>query len=88
MTTTNDGSRRVVGRDLCGGAGDYILKTPDAAQVNAGEQIGFTMTVWNRVGDAQGVTLTDTLPRTRVWTGRSMRRVRAGTAPVRSLRAC
>ena len=41
----------------------HIVKTADAAQVNAGEQIGFTMTVWNDgSGDAQGVTLTDTLP--------------------------
>ena len=41
----------------------HIVKTPDAAQVNAGEEIGFTMTVWNSgSGDAHGVTLTDTLP--------------------------
>jgi uncharacterized repeat protein (TIGR01451 family) len=40
-----------------------IVKTPDAAQVNAGEQIGFTLTVYNAgAGDAEGVTLTDTLP--------------------------
>src|SRR6476646_5199961 len=45
------------------GAAIHILKTPDAAQVNAGEQIGFTMTVWNSgAGDAKGVTLSDTLP--------------------------
>ena len=41
----------------------HIVKTPDAAQVNAGEQIGFTLTVYNDgSGDAHGVTLTDTLP--------------------------
>ena len=41
----------------------HIVKTPDAAQVNAGEDIGFTMTVWNSGnGDAHGVTLSDTLP--------------------------
>jgi uncharacterized repeat protein (TIGR01451 family) len=40
-----------------------IVKTPDAAQVNAGEQIGFTLTVYNTgAGDATGVKLTDTLP--------------------------
>jgi uncharacterized repeat protein (TIGR01451 family) len=40
-----------------------IVKTPDAAQVNAGEDIGFTLTVYNAgAGDAHGVTLTDTLP--------------------------
>ena len=41
----------------------HIVKTPDAAQVNAGEQIGFTLTVYNDgSGDAHGVTLSDTLP--------------------------
>src|SRR5205823_6358023 len=41
----------------------HILKTPDAAQVNAGEQIGFTLTVWNSgAGDAKGVNLNDVLP--------------------------
>jgi uncharacterized repeat protein (TIGR01451 family) len=45
------------------GASIHILKTPDAAQVSAGDQIGFTMTVWNSgAGDAKGVTLSDTLP--------------------------
>jgi uncharacterized repeat protein (TIGR01451 family) len=40
-----------------------IVKTPDAAQVNAGEPIGFTLTVYNTgAGDANGVKLTDTLP--------------------------
>jgi uncharacterized repeat protein (TIGR01451 family) len=41
----------------------HIVKTPDAAQVNAGEPIGFTLTVYNDgLGDATGVNLTDTLP--------------------------
>jgi uncharacterized repeat protein (TIGR01451 family) len=45
------------------GASIHILKTPDATQVNAGDQIGFTLTVWNDgAGDAKGVTLTDVLP--------------------------
>ena len=40
-----------------------IVKTPDAAQVNAGEPIGFTLTVFNTgAGNAKGVTLSDTLP--------------------------
>jgi len=40
-----------------------ILKTPDAAQVNAGTSIGFTVTVSNSGGqDATGVTLSDPLP--------------------------
>ena len=41
----------------------HIVKTPDAAQVNAGDPIGFTLTVYNDgSGDAHGVTLSDTLP--------------------------
>jgi uncharacterized repeat protein (TIGR01451 family) len=45
------------------GAAIHIVKTADAAQVNAGEPIGFTLTVYNDgLGDATGVTLTDTLP--------------------------
>ena len=41
----------------------HILKTADATQVNAGDPIGFTMTVYNDgTGDAKGVTLSDTLP--------------------------
>jgi uncharacterized repeat protein (TIGR01451 family) len=40
-----------------------ILKTADAPQVNAGEPIGFTLTVYNAgSGTAHGVTLSDTLP--------------------------
>jgi uncharacterized repeat protein (TIGR01451 family) len=40
-----------------------IVKTADKAQVNAGEPIGFTLTVSNSGdGDAHGVKLTDTLP--------------------------
>src|SRR5690242_11044016 len=45
------------------GADIQIVKTPDAAQVSAGDQIGFTLTVYNAGdGDAHGVKLTDTLP--------------------------
>ena len=32
---------------MINGAAIHIVKTPDAAQVNAGEQIGFTLTVYN-----------------------------------------
>ncbi|MFL5915580.1 MAG: DUF11 domain-containing protein, partial [Gaiellaceae bacterium] len=40
-----------------------IVKTADAAQVNVGSPIGFTMTVSNDgAGDAHGVMLNDTLP--------------------------
>ncbi len=45
------------------GAAIRILKTADNTKVSAGDQIGFTMTVWNEGdGDAKGVTLTDQLP--------------------------
>jgi uncharacterized repeat protein (TIGR01451 family) len=41
----------------------HIAKTADAAQVDVGSKIGFTMTVWNDGdGDAHGVTLKDALP--------------------------
>ena len=41
----------------------HIVKTADAAQVNAGEPIGFTLTVYNDgTGTAHGVALSDTLP--------------------------
>lgn len=40
-----------------------IVKTPDAAKVNAGQKIGFTLTVSNAGGQAAtGVTLSDPLP--------------------------
>ena len=45
------------------GAAIHILKTADAATVSVGENIGFTMTVWNSGdGNARGVTLSDQLP--------------------------
>ncbi|HET8752392.1 MAG TPA: DUF11 domain-containing protein, partial [Gaiellaceae bacterium] len=41
----------------------HIVKTADAAKVNVGSPIGFTMTVYNAgTGDAYGVKLHDTLP--------------------------
>ena len=40
-----------------------IVKTADAASVNAGDNVGFTITVYNSgTGDAYGVKLSDTLP--------------------------
>jgi uncharacterized repeat protein (TIGR01451 family) len=57
---------------LCGDEGETsaikaadikIVKTADAAKVNVGSPIGFTMTVYNAgAGDAYGVKLSDTLP--------------------------
>jgi uncharacterized repeat protein (TIGR01451 family) len=41
----------------------HIVKTADKPEVNVGDPIGFTMTVYNDgSGDAHGVQLTDTLP--------------------------
>jgi uncharacterized repeat protein (TIGR01451 family) len=41
----------------------HVAKTADAAQVNVGSPIGFTLTVYNAgSGDANGVKLSDTLP--------------------------
>jgi uncharacterized repeat protein (TIGR01451 family) len=49
--------------ESCTTADIHILKTADAAQVNVGSPIGFTLTVSNDgSGDAHGVTLNDTLP--------------------------
>ena len=45
------------------GAAIHILKTADAAKVNVGDPIGFTVAVWNSGdGDAHGVKLNDSLP--------------------------
>src|SRR5947207_2161270 len=63
VTTTNDGSDDDSAAICVKAPAIQIVKTADAAQVNAGEQIGFTLTVWNSgAGDAKGVTLSDTLP--------------------------
>ncbi|MGZ4390873.1 MAG: hypothetical protein ACXVRK_01945 [Gaiellaceae bacterium] len=63
VSTTNDGSDESKASTCVAAPAIHIVKTPDAALVNAGEQIGFTLTVYNDgSGDAHGVTLTDTLP--------------------------
>ena len=63
VTTTNDGSDQSSASTCVAGASVQIVKTADAAQVMAGELIGFTLTVSNSgTGDAKGVRLTDPLP--------------------------
>jgi uncharacterized repeat protein (TIGR01451 family) len=63
VDTTNDGSDESSAEICVAGPAIHIVKTADAAQVSAGDPIGFTMTVWNSgIGDATGVTLSDTLP--------------------------
>ena len=63
VTTTNDGSGNSEDKTCVKAADIKILKTADHASVNAGEDVGFTVTVWNAgVGDAKGVTLNDPLP--------------------------
>jgi uncharacterized repeat protein (TIGR01451 family) len=63
VTTTNDGNDQSTASTCVAAPGIHIVKTADAPQVNAGEQIGFTLTVYNDgSGDANGVKLSDTLP--------------------------
>jgi uncharacterized repeat protein (TIGR01451 family) len=63
VTTTNDGSDESTASTCVAAPGIHIVKTADAAQVNVGDPIGFTLTVFNDgSGDAHGVTLADTLP--------------------------
>jgi uncharacterized repeat protein (TIGR01451 family) len=63
VATTNDGSDQSTASTCVAAPSIQIVKTADAAQVNAGDQIGFTVTVFNTgTGDAKGVTLSDPLP--------------------------
>jgi uncharacterized repeat protein (TIGR01451 family) len=63
VTTTNDGSAEGSASACVAAPEIHIVKTADAAQVNVGSPIGFTMTAYNTgSGDAKGVTLSDTLP--------------------------
>jgi uncharacterized repeat protein (TIGR01451 family) len=63
VTTTNDGEDEASASTevLC--ADIDVEKTADAPSVNAGEQIGFSVTITNLgEGDATGLVFTDTLP--------------------------
>ena len=63
VTTTNDGSGQASASTCVAAPGIHIVKTADATQVSAGQQIGFTLTVYNDgAGDATGVKLSDPLP--------------------------
>ncbi|HZT94458.1 MAG TPA: DUF11 domain-containing protein [Gaiellaceae bacterium] len=64
VSTTNAGSNQATANTCVAAPGVQILKTPDAAQVNAGDPIGFTLTVYNTgTGNANGVKLSDVLPK-------------------------
>ncbi len=63
VTTTNDGSGQSTASTCVAAPAIHVVKTADNAQVNAGDPIGFTLTVYNDgSGDAKGAVLTDTLP--------------------------
>src|SRR5206468_4036921 len=63
VSTSNDSSDQSTASTCVAAPAIKILKTADAAQVNAGDSIGFTMTVYNTgSGDAYGVKLSDPLP--------------------------
>src|SRR5579871_4964549 len=63
VSATNGGSDKSSASTCVAAAAIKIVKTADSAQVNAGDQIGFMLTVSNSgSGDATGVGLNDTLP--------------------------
>jgi uncharacterized repeat protein (TIGR01451 family) len=63
VATTNDGSGDSTASTCVAAPAIHIVKTADAAQVEVGSPIGFTLTVSNTgSGDAHGVKLNDTLP--------------------------
>ncbi len=63
VTTTNDGTSSALAQIVCNSGAIQVIKTADASPVNAGDPIGFTVTVKNNgTGLAHGVTLTDSLP--------------------------
>jgi uncharacterized repeat protein (TIGR01451 family) len=63
VTTTNAGSDDAIASTCVAAPAIHIVKTADAAQVNVGSPIGFTVTVYNAgSGDAHGVKLNDPLP--------------------------
>ncbi len=64
VTTTNDGTSTASASITCNPASIQVTKTADAATVNAGDTIGYTVTVKNTgTGSAKGVSLTDSLPK-------------------------
>jgi uncharacterized repeat protein (TIGR01451 family) len=63
VTTTNDGRDQSTAATCVAAPSIHIVKTADKSKVQAGDPIGFTLTVFNAgSGDAHGVTLSDTLP--------------------------
>ena len=68
VSTTNDGTDSALASVIVQCPNISVLKVADADPINAGDPIGFTITVSNAgPGTAAGVTLTDTLPTGITW---------------------
>src|SRR5207247_390221 len=68
VSTSNDGAGEASAQDRKSDAKGKSSKTADASPVNAGDPIGFTVTVTNSgPGTASGVTVDDPLPAGPAW---------------------
>ena len=68
VSTSNAGNATASAPITCNSAAIHIVKTADAASVNAGDIIGFTITISNSgTGTAHGVTVNDPLPGGVTW---------------------
>jgi uncharacterized repeat protein (TIGR01451 family) len=68
VTTTDAGSASASASIVCNTASIHITKTADAATVNAGDAVGFSIVVGNSgSGTAKGVTVSDPLPSGVTW---------------------
>ena len=69
VTTSNDGTDSSTASITCNNAAIHIVKTADATVVNAGDPVGYGITVSNTgAGLAHGVSVSDPLPPGVTWT--------------------